>query len=103
MKTILITGGAGFLGSHLCDALVKNNKVICVDNLFTGSESNIKHLMDNKNFKFVKHDIIEPLVLDDKKIDQIYNFAIQKGAIGGKLLGAGGGGFFLFYVPRPDL
>ncbi len=75
MKTILITGGAGFLGSHLCDALVKNNKVICVDNLFTGSESNIKHLMDNKNFKFVKHDIIEPLVLDDKKIDQIYNLA----------------------------
>ena len=51
MKTIVITGGAGFLGSHLCDELVKKNNVICVDNLFTGSKDNIKHLKENKNFK----------------------------------------------------
>lgn len=73
MKTILVTGGAGFIGSHLCDRLVKDNKVICVDNLFTGAKSNIKHLMGNPNFKFIRHDIIEPLFLDDEKIDQIYN------------------------------
>ena len=61
MKTILITGGTGFIGSHLCDRLIKNNKIICVDNLFTGSKDNIKHLMNNKNFRFIQHDIIEPL------------------------------------------
>jgi len=72
---ILITGGAGFIGSHLCDRLVKDNKVICVDNMFTGSEGNIKHLKSNSNFKFIKHDIIEPLFLDDEKIEQVYNLA----------------------------
>ena len=72
MKTILVTGGAGFIGSHLCDALVEKNRVICVDNLFTGNKENIKHLIDNKNFEIIEHDIIEPLFID-KPIDQIYN------------------------------
>jgi UDP-glucuronate decarboxylase len=72
---ILVTGGAGFIGSHLCDKLLeKNNEVICVDNLFTGSKKNIQHLLDNKNFTFVEHDIIEPLFLEEK-IDQVYNLA----------------------------
>ncbi len=75
MNTILITGGAGFIGSHLCDNLIKNNKIICVDNLFTGNNDNIKHLRDNNNFRFIKHDIIEPLFLDNEQIDQIYNLA----------------------------
>jgi UDP-glucuronate decarboxylase len=75
MKTIVVTGGAGFLGSHLCDALVKENKVICVDNFFTGNKKNVEHLLDNPNFKIVNHDIIDPLFLDDEKIDQIYNLA----------------------------
>jgi UDP-glucuronate decarboxylase len=75
MKTILVTGGAGFIGSHLCDKLLKqNNKVICLDNLFTGSKKNISHLIKSKNFKFVKHDIIEPFFIKEK-IDQIYNLA----------------------------
>ena len=76
MKTVLVTGGAGFIGSHLCDALIaKGNKVICVDNLFTGSKDNIKHLMDNPIFKFIEHDIIEPLMIDDESIEEIYNLA----------------------------
>jgi len=76
MKTVLITGGAGFIGSHLCDYLIdKGDYVICVDNLFTGSKENIKHLMENKNFKFIEHDIIDPLYIENKKIDQIYNLA----------------------------
>jgi len=74
MKNIVVTGGAGFLGSHLCDLLIKNNnKVICIDNLLTGNKENIKHL--NKNFRFINHDIIEPLYLDDINIDEIYNLA----------------------------
>ncbi len=75
MRTVVVTGGAGFLGSHLCDSLVGDNKVICVDNLFTGRKENISHLMDNRNFRFINHDIIEPLFLDCDKIDQIYNLA----------------------------
>ena len=76
MKNIIVTGGAGFLGSHLCEKLLKEgNKVIAVDNLFTGKIENIKLLEKNKNFKFINHDIIEPLFLDNIKIDQIYNLA----------------------------
>ena len=76
MKTILVSGGAGFLGSHLCDYLIKKgNKVICIDNLFTGNKKNIEHLKDHENFTFINHDIIEPLNLDNMMIDQIYNLA----------------------------
>ena len=70
---ILVTGGAGFLGSHLCDSLIKNgNNVICLDNYFTGMGENIKHLMNNLRFSFVEQDVIENL---DFKVDQIYNLA----------------------------
>ena len=72
---ILVTGGAGFIGSHLCEQLLGlGHQVICVDNLFTGSESNLVQLRINSNFRFIKHDIVNPLFLDDK-IDQIYNLA----------------------------
>lgn len=76
MKTIVISGGAGFLGSHLCEKLLEGgDKVIAVDNLFTGKIENVKLLKKNKNFKFINHDIIEPLFLDDLEINQIYNLA----------------------------
>ncbi|MBQ9688648.1 SDR family oxidoreductase [bacterium] len=70
---ILVTGGAGFIGSHLCERLVnEGNRVTCVDNLYTGSMDNIEHLLENDNFEFINHDITEPL---DIKVDQIYNLA----------------------------
>jgi len=75
VKTIVVTGGAGFLGSHLCDELVKDNRVICVDNFFTGSKKNVEHLLDNPNFRVVDHDIIEPLFLEGEDVDEIYNLA----------------------------
>jgi UDP-glucuronate decarboxylase len=76
MKTVLVTGGAGFLGSHLCDYILdKGEKVICVDNLFTGDKDNVRHLVDDPNFKFINHDIIDPLQLDEIMIDQVYNLA----------------------------
>lgn len=73
MKRILVTGGSGFLGSHLCDRLLKEgNEVLCVDNLFTGRKSNIHHLLDEKNFEFLRHDITFPLYVE---VDEIYNLA----------------------------
>ena len=74
IKNILVTGGAGFIGSHLCKALLElGHYVICLDNLLTGSISNIQDLKSNNNFEFVKHDITEPYYRNN--IDQIYNLA----------------------------
>jgi len=71
--TILVTGGAGFIGSHLCEELLKRgNHVICVDNFFTGSIKNIQHLKSNPNFEIIRHDITRPLFIE---VDQIYNLA----------------------------
>lgn len=73
MKKILVTGGAGFIGSHLCKRLIdEGNKVLCVDNLFTGSRNNILPLLDNPNFEFAQHDVVQEL---DVEVDQIYNLA----------------------------
>ncbi len=73
IKRILVTGGAGFLGSHLCDRLVKAEQdVICVDNFFTSQKFNIKHLLDEPNFELIRHDVICPLFLE---VDEIYNLA----------------------------
>ena len=72
MRT-LVTGGAGFLGSHLCDRLLKDgHEVVCIDNLFTGRKANIAHLLSNPNFEFVRHDVIDPFKFE---VDQIYNLA----------------------------
>jgi nucleoside-diphosphate-sugar epimerase len=74
-KYVLVTGGAGFIGSHLCEYLLeKGFKVICIDNLSTGSEENIKHLKNNKNFKFLKKDVREDLDINEK-IDYIFDLA----------------------------
>jgi UDP-glucuronate decarboxylase len=70
---VLVTGGAGFLGSHLCDRLLADgNDVMCVDNLFTGSKQNIRHLLANPYFEFIRHDVIQPIFVE---CDQIYNLA----------------------------
>ncbi len=72
-KRILVTGGAGFLGSHLCDRLIdEGNDVICLDNLFTGNKDNIRHLLGNDYFEFIRHDVTEPIFLE---VDQVYNLA----------------------------
>ena len=73
MNRILITGGAGFVGSHLCEELLnRGNEVICLDNYFTGSKQNITHLLDNHNFEVIRHDITMPVFLE---VDEIYNLA----------------------------
>src|SRR3989475_1650106 len=72
-KRILVTGGAGFIGSHLCDRLIDDgHEVICLDNFFTGRRENILHLFDNRSFEFLRHDVTEPILLE---VDQIYNLA----------------------------
>ena len=73
MKKILVTGGAGFLGSHLCERLLnEGNEVICIDNYFTGNKRNIVHLMDNPYFEVIRHDITSPFYIE---VDEIYNLA----------------------------
>lgn len=73
MKTILVTGGAGFLGSHLCERLVsQGHYVICVDNFYTGSKENVSNLLNNKKFELIRHDVTFPLYVE---IDEIYNLA----------------------------
>jgi len=70
---ILITGGAGFIGSHLCERLIgEGNEVLCLDNFFTGRRENIFHLLDNPRFELIRHDVTEPILLE---VDQIYNLA----------------------------
>lgn len=72
-KRILVTGGAGFIGSHLSERLLeKGNEVVCLDNFFTGSKHNIKHLLDNYRFELIRHDLVNPILLE---VDQIYNLA----------------------------
>ncbi len=90
-KNVLVLGGAGFLGSHLCDELVKTQKVICVDNFVSGTEENIHHLLLNPDFEFIKHDMAEPLDLDSYRelekfrvqfqgVQEIYNLACPTSA-----------------------
>ncbi len=70
---VLVTGGAGFLGSHLCERLAEEGaEVLCLDNFFTGSKRNVRHLVDRKNFELIRHDLVEPIFLE---VDQIYNLA----------------------------
>jgi UDP-glucuronate decarboxylase len=72
-KRIVVTGGAGFLGSHLCELLLASGaEVICLDNFFTGSKSNVAHLLSNSRFEIVRHDLVHPILLE---VDQIYNLA----------------------------
>ena len=73
MSQILVTGGAGFLGSHLCDRLIaRGDEVLCVDNFYTGGKANIRHLQGNKNFELMRHDVTFPLFVE---VDEIYNLA----------------------------
>ena len=74
-KRVLVTGGAGFLGSHLCKRLLaEGNDVICVDNFYTGTKNNILELLDNKQFELLRHDVTFPLYVE---VDEIYNLAIS--------------------------
>ncbi len=73
MSRILVTGGAGFIGSHLCERLLaEGHEVACLDNFFTGRKKNVVHLMDNKNFELIRHDVIEPMLLE---VEQVYHLA----------------------------
>ena len=75
----LVTGGAGFLGSHLCERLLNDgHEVICLDNYFTGRLANIAHLRDNKNFEVIRHDVTEPILLE---VDRIFNLASPAGPV----------------------
>jgi UDP-glucuronate decarboxylase len=72
-ERILVTGGSGFLGSHLCDRLLEDGaEVLCVDNFFTGTRRNIEHLLHNRRFELMRHDVTLPLYVE---VDQIYNLA----------------------------
>jgi UDP-glucuronate decarboxylase len=72
-RRVLVTGGAGFLGSHLCEKLLENgSQVLCVDNFFTGARRNIEHLLDHKHFELLRHDVAHPLFVE---VDEIYNLA----------------------------
>ncbi|MFN9721407.1 MAG: NAD-dependent epimerase/dehydratase family protein, partial [Planctomycetota bacterium] len=73
MATVLVTGGAGFLGSHLCDRLIdRGDEVICVDNFFTGTKDNVRHLIGHPRFELIRHDIVHPLYVE---ADRIFNLA----------------------------
>src|SRR6476660_2367306 len=73
LKRILVTGGAGFLGSHLCERLVElGHDVVCLDNFFTSQKTNVAHLLDKPNFDLIRHDVIQPIFLE---VDEIYNLA----------------------------
>ena len=73
MTQVLVTGGAGFLGSHLCDRLIaRGDEVLCVDNFYTGGKGNVRHLMGNKNFELMRHDVTFPLYVE---VDRIFNLA----------------------------
>ncbi|MEA3398750.1 MAG: NAD-dependent epimerase/dehydratase family protein [Patescibacteria group bacterium] len=74
-KNVLVIGGAGFIGSHLCDELIKNAKVICIDNFLTGSEKNIDHLLAEPNFEFIRHDINSPIELGE--FPELQKFKIE--------------------------
>ena len=70
---VLVTGGAGFIGSHLCERLVlQGHEVVCLDNFFTGRRDNVRHLLDYRSFELLRHDVCEPLLL---QVDQVYNLA----------------------------
>jgi UDP-glucuronate decarboxylase len=74
-KNVLVTGGAGFIGSHLCDELIKTSKVICLDNFSSGNEKNIDHLLAEPDFEFIKHDIVDPINLEE--LPELQKFKIQ--------------------------
>jgi len=74
-KNVIVTGGAGFIGSHLCDRLIKNSHVICIDNFITSQVSNIEHLLQDPNFEFINHDIIKPLNLEE--LSELEKFKIR--------------------------
>ena len=73
MEKVLVTGGAGFVGSFLCDRLInEGHEVIVIDNFFTGKKSNLLHLQDNPNFELIRHDIVQPILVE---VDWIFNLA----------------------------
>jgi hypothetical protein len=77
MKNILVTGGAGFIGSHLCRTLLEQNsqnKVLCLDNFYSGSKRNVEPLLENRRFKVLEHDVIKPFLIEEP-FDEIYNLA----------------------------